>query len=219
MPALASRMVELRLYRPSDLKTIYDICLATGDNGRDAAHLYCDPKLVGHVYAGAYAVLSPETAILAEDGEGVGGYIIGPADTYAFEKRCEAEWWPKLRMQYIDPTGAPESWSLDNQMQHHIHRPDRTPRRINEIYPAHLHINLLPRLQGQGIGRILIDRWLETVWAMGARGACLGVSSRNERAVRFYRAYGFHEVERFGAPADGILFGIAITPHPEPVEA
>ena len=208
MPALASRMVDIRAYRASDLDKLYDICLKTGDAGRDATHLYRDPKLIGHVYAGAYGVLAPETALVAEDDEGVCGYIIGPADTHAFEKRCEAEWWPGLRRHYAGPAGDPGSWSWDERMAHRIHHPDRMPRQINEIYPAHLHINLLPRLQGRGIGRQLIDRWLDRVRAMGARGACLGVGLRNDRAIRFYRAYGFHEAARFGEPAEGILFAI-----------
>ena len=106
------------------------------------------------------------------------------------------------RARYTDPA----HWSWDERMAHHIHHPGRTPRRINEIYPAHLHINLLSRFQGQGIGRILIDRWLQTVRAMGARGACLGVGLSNEPTVRFYRACGFHEIERFGTPAEGIIF-------------
>jgi GNAT superfamily N-acetyltransferase len=201
-------MVDIRPYRECDLDKLYDICLATGDKGRDATHLYRDPAAIGHVYAGAYAVLSPQTAFVAEDDTGPGGYIIGPADTHAFEKRCEAEWWPGLRARYADPSGDAARWSWDERMAHHIHHPDRTPRRINAIYPAHLHINLLPRLQGCGIGRRMIDRWLQTVRAMGAHGACLGVGLANARAVRFYRAYGFREVERFGVPAEGILFGI-----------
>jgi ribosomal protein S18 acetylase RimI-like enzyme len=203
-------MVDIRPYRARDLDELYDICLKTGDSGADATRLYRDPKLIGHVYAGAYGVLSPETALVVEDGAGVGGYIIGPADTHAFEKRCAAEWWPPLRARYADPAGDPKSWSRDERMAHLIHHPDRTPRRISEIYPAHLHINLLPRFQGQGLGARLIDLWLAKVSAMGARGACLATGERNPRAVRFYRAYGFTEIERFGDAKDGILFGIAL---------
>jgi hypothetical protein len=151
-PALASRMVDLRPYRADDLDKLYDICLATGDEGRDSSHLYRDPKLVGHVYAALYGLLSPETAILAEGDEGVGGYITGAADTCAFEKRCETEWWPRLRAQYAEPSDPPANWLWDERMQRHIHHPHRTPQRINEIYPAHPHINLLPRLQGSGSG-------------------------------------------------------------------
>ena len=52
---------------------------------------------------------------------------------------------------------------------------------------AHLHIDLLPRLQGQGLGAAMLDTWL---WAAGGR-AHLGCDVQNQRALRFYDAYGF----------------------------
>lgn len=203
-------MADIRPYRESDLDKLYDICLKTGDAGADATSLYNDPKLVGHVYAAPYGVLSPETAFVLEDEEGVAGYVIGPADTHAFETRCEAAWWPELRLRYADPSGDPARWSPDARMAHRIHHPHRTPRRISEPFPAHLHIDLLPRCQGRGFGRRMIERWMARVGAMGARGACLGVGARNARAVRFYRAYGFREIERFGAPPEDIVFAISM---------
>ena len=149
-------MAAIHPFRNGDRRALYAICLATGDAGADAAHLYTDPDLIGQVYAGGYAACAPETAFVAEDEGAVGGYIIGPADTRAFEARLEAEWWPALRARYADPPGVPAT--PDERMAHLIHHPARMPRRIVEDYPAHLHINLLPRLQGQGIGRLLIAR-------------------------------------------------------------
>ncbi len=204
-PAPASIMVEIRPYRTSDLDTIYDICLATGDAGADASHLYRDAKLIGHVYAGPYGVHAPKTAFVAQDESGVGGYILGPADTRAFEDMLEALWWPSLRARYPDPA---HPVTPDERMQRLIHHSARMPRRIVDAYPAHLHIDLLPRLQGRGLGRRMIARWLASVAAMGVGAAHLSVGMRNERAVRFYRAYGFHEVERYAAPFDVIVFGI-----------
>ena len=93
-------------------------------------------------------------------------------------------------------------------MQYLIHHPLRTPDRIVDRYPAHLHINLLPRLRGQGIGRALLDRWLDAVAALGAKGAHLVVGTRNERAMRFYRAYGFAEIERLSGPPGAVVLGI-----------
>jgi ribosomal protein S18 acetylase RimI-like enzyme len=198
-------MAQIRAYRPDDLDALYRICLATGDAGADASHLYRDPRLIGHVYAGGYAALCPETAFVVEDQEGVAGYVIGPADTRAFEARLEELWWPALRAQYADGDG---NASPDARMRHLIHHPSRMPTRIVGTYPAHLHINLLPRLQGQGIGRALLDRWREAIAALGATGAHLAVGTRNERAVRFYRVYGFREVERFAAPYHVIVFAM-----------
>src|SRR5439155_1740259 len=63
------RMVEIRAFRPADLDDLYRICLATGAGGDEALALYRDPKLVGHVYAAPYAVLSPWTVFVVEDGQ------------------------------------------------------------------------------------------------------------------------------------------------------
>ncbi len=196
----------LRPYRAADNDSLYAICLATGDSGKDASHLHHDPKLIGHVYAGPYAALAPELCFVLEDDDGVGGYVMGARDTHAFEKRLEMEWWPPLRAQYADPAGIE---ARDDRMTHLIHHPPRTPRRISESYPAHLHIDLLPRLQGKGWGRRAIDHWLSVARKEGSRGVHLAVGEANARAVRFYWAYGFREIERTGPPFDVIFFGIS----------
>src|ERR1700743_2333111 len=196
-------MEEIRPYRPGDRAAIYDICLNTGDGGQDATHLYGDPRLLGHVYAGPYLAHAPQCCFVVEDDAGVGGYVVGTADTRAFEEVLARAWWPALRARYPDP--GKDAKTPDERMQRLIHRPARTPARIVEPYPAHLHIDLLPRLQGRGLGRRLLDRWRAAV----GRPTHLGVGLRNERAVGFYRAYGFAEVERHGPPYDVVVFGIA----------
>jgi ribosomal protein S18 acetylase RimI-like enzyme len=198
----------IRAAAPGDLADLYRIALETGNAGQDARALYRDGDLVGHLYAAPYAVLEPDFALVAEDAQGVGGYIVGALDTVAFEARLEAEWWPKLRPLYPDPRGDPAIWSLDQLRAWQIHHPRPPPARITDPYPSHLHINLLPRLQGQGLGRALIDAWLARVAAAGSRGVHLGVSPANHRALNFYRTYGFEEF-RFPRPKaspDAIYF-------------
>ena len=196
MTASSYKTADIRPYRPADLDALYRICLATGDSGADAASLYQDPRLVGHIYAGPYGVLSPETAFVVEDDQGVGGYIVGALDTRAFESRLEAQWWPTLRPRYADPAETPhEQWNADQLRAYQMHHPFPAPRRVVELFPSHLHINLLPRLQGQGVGQRLIDLWLEALRAMGSRGVHLGVSPANTRAIRFYLAYGLDRLD------------------------
>ena len=190
-------MAQIRGVRPSDLDDLYRICLATGTGGGDASTLYQDPKLLGHVYAAPYAVLSPQSVFVVEDAGDVSGYIVGAPDTREFETRLEAEWWPRLRRLYHDPAGGPRAgWSGDQLISHKIHYPDRTADEIVEPYPSHLHINLLPHLRGGGVGRRLMARWLATVGDLGSHGAHLAVGAANRRAIRFYRACGFHELKR-----------------------
>ncbi len=178
--------------------------MATGDNGGDATHLYDDPKLIGHIYAAPYVIFSPRCGFVVEDAAGVGGYILGALDTADFERLLEEKWWPGLRPRYADPTGKPPSaWGLEETRRWQIHHPRPTPERISGPYPSHLHIDLLPRLQGRGIGRRLIDLWLTTVRGLGSPGAHLGVGPGNGRAAGFYRAGGWREL---GPPSSRTLW-------------
>ena len=206
-------MAAVRAYRPGDLDQLYRICLMTAAAGGDATGLYRDPRLVGQVFAAPYALFSPSSALVAEDGEGVGGYIVGAPDTRRFEAMLEAEWWPRLRAIHPDPGAAPRAgWSRDPRISRLIHPPLRAPDDIVEQYPAHLHINLLPRLQGRGVGRRLIEAWLRLMGEGGAPGAHLAGGTANRRAVRFYRACGFTELERPPPPAEPLWLAIALAP-------
>ena len=74
----------IRPVAPDDLPALYEIALATGAAGQDAAALYRDPKLVGHLYAVPYAVLDPGSAFVVEDEAGVGaGKFAGVARKWA----------------------------------------------------------------------------------------------------------------------------------------
>jgi len=209
-------MVQIRAFRRDDLDDLYRICLATSAGGGVA---YRDPKLVGHVYAAPYAMLSPRSVFVAEDAQGVGGYILGAPDTRGFEARLEAEWWLGLREVYSDPSDTPRAkWSPDQLMMHRIHHPTHTPSEIVEGFPSHLHINLLPHLRGRGIGRRLMDQWLRTIRDTGSRGAHLAVGSANSRAIRFYRAYGFRELQPPAPASSGaIWFGVTLSDRRRPV--
>ncbi len=188
-------MAEVRPYRPSDLPALYDICLKTADNGADGTHLYSDPRLVGDIFAAPYAALEPGHAFVAEDAEGVAGYILGAPDTRAFEARLQAQWWPDLRERYADTAEVP-SWQRTREQwdAYYIHHPPQNPQPVVDAAPAHLHIDLLPRLQGKGVGKQLMDRFLLSV---GGR-AHLGCQALNTRAQRFYEVYGFRRLEGVG---------------------
>jgi ribosomal protein S18 acetylase RimI-like enzyme len=187
----------LRAWRPTDHDAVYDICVRTGAAGEDATSLLRDPALLGHIYAGPYLALAPELAFVVEDDSGVAGYILGAADSAEFEDRLERDWWPELRLRY--PTYRTDgSAALDDLMIALMHSPARAPAELVAAYPSHLHIDLLPRLQGQGWGRRLIDTLVERLRATGSHGLHLGVATANTNAQAFYRAVGFTELDDDG---------------------
>ena len=176
----------------ADLAGAYRVCLQTGASGADATAKYTDPDLLGHVYAGAYLAGQLELARVVVDEGGVAGYILGALDTRAFEVWCETNWWPGLRERYPRGSGT----GADAELIHLIHEPERVPDAIVAEYPSHLHIDLLPRTQGHGLGRTLMDALATDLTARGSRGIHLGVAIDNPSAIAFYAHLGFSELDR-----------------------
>jgi len=190
--------VIIRGYRPGDLRDLYQICLRTGDHGADATAQFRDPDLLGHVYAAPYGVLEPSLAFVAEDQAGVGGYCLGALDSRAFEQRAEAKWWPPLRRRYAEPDPARrEHWTRDEELAFMIYHPWRADGELLAPFPSHLHIDLLPRIQGGGNGRRLMDQQLAALRERGSRGVHFNVNAANLRAVGFYQHLGFTELRGF----------------------
>lgn len=55
-----------------------------------------------------------------------------------------------------------------------------------EDYPAHLHIDLLPECQHQGIGSRLIKTLADHLRRQRIKGLMLNVANDNKNALRFY---------------------------------
>jgi GNAT superfamily N-acetyltransferase len=189
-------MFDIRPFRPSDLEYLYAISLATGYKGGDASHLYEDRRLIGLIYSAPYASLEPRLAFVIEDDEGVAGFAVGTLDTKTWHERLEAEWWPKLRREYADPSGIPSTkWSADQRRAFAIHHPERPPQQVVEAYPAHLHLNLSARIQGRGAGTLLFSEWIGRASQQGARAMHVGVNRANARAVLFWSKQGFDQLQ------------------------
>lgn len=188
----------LRSYRPSDLDSLYEICLLTGDAGQDATSLYAEPKLLGALYSAPYGVLEPDLTVVVEDDQGVAGYIVGTPDTRAFAARQEAEWWPQWRQRFPEPRLPSDAWTPDQQRLFSIYHPSMGPADIVDAYPAHIHMNLLPRLQGAGMGSALLKEWIARAEGIGVRAIHLGASQSNIRGVAFWQGRGFEPLRTVG---------------------
>jgi ribosomal protein S18 acetylase RimI-like enzyme len=190
---MADDQLGVRPYRPGDLDDLYRVCLRTADIGQDATAQYRDPAMPGHVYAAPYGLFEPGLAFVAVDEQGVAGYIVGALDSRAFAERLEASWWPRLRGRYpAPPPDLPfEERDPEQRTAGNIHRPFPVTDELAGPYPSHLHINLLPRLQGQGQGRALMTAFLAALRARQSRGVHLHVDHRNHRAAQFYEHLGF----------------------------
>ncbi|ASP36365.1 GNAT family N-acetyltransferase [Labrenzia sp. VG12] len=193
--------IQIRPAESRDLEAVYSICLKTGDAGRDATALYRDPKLVGHIYAAPYVALDGAVSHVAEDDLGVLGYAVGATDTRAFEQRLERDWWPALRLQYPEVADSAVGEMQDALRIRSIHHPVPAPDDIVCRFPAHIHMNLLPRARGKGVGSRLLEAWLAQARSRNATAVHAGVSAVNKAGLAFWTARGFEPV--LEAPESG----------------
>lgn len=189
-----SDSVSIRLYQPADLDDLYRICLQTADNGQDGTSLFRDPRLPGDVYLAPYVTFEPSLAFVAQDAEGVAGYIVAALDSRAFEQRLEDDWWPALRARYPEPSPETALPTHERHALENIHHPWDTADELASRFPSQMHIDLLPRIQARGIGRKLIKTLVAGLRDQGSPGLHLIVGDGNPDAVGFYRHVGFAEV-------------------------
>jgi ribosomal protein S18 acetylase RimI-like enzyme len=193
----------IRPFHPSDLPAIYRICVLTSDDGEDASYKFPEPDLLGHIYAGPYGVYEPDLCfILTADGAPA-GYILGARDTQAFNSRCNTDWLPVLRQRYPLPPDEDDSESAN--CIRHIHSGFEFDHQLAQEYPAHLHIDLLAVGRGQGLGRKMMETFLNRLRELHVPAVHLGVGGQNHRAIAFYRRMGFHAIHEHEW---GILFGM-----------
>jgi ribosomal protein S18 acetylase RimI-like enzyme len=197
-------MPHIRPFRPGDEPALAEICLKTADDGADATGVFDDDELWAEIFVLPYVAKHPELAFVVETDDGrAAGYIVGAPDTRAFEDWFATQWWPVRGERW--PLPAEERSRQDGTLIYAYGRRGGAEPYGDE-YPAHLHIDLLPELQGAGWGRRLIATLSDALRARGVSGLHLVSSSANTGAVAFYTRLGFtplpsHEgVQAFGTP-------------------
>ncbi|MEO8881847.1 MAG: GNAT family N-acetyltransferase, partial [Devosia sp.] len=138
------------------------------------------------------------------DGGVAVGFVVGAADSLAYEQKLAESWWPNLQIEYA---GRKNELPLDSKVLDYIRNPAPAESEFFDRYPAHLHINLLPPAQSGGWGRKLIEAEIESLRRSGVPGVHLGVSSTNYRAIGFYEHVGF---TRLAEGDGGIWYGMIL---------
>ena len=198
-------MTSIRPFRAGDASALSEVCLKTADAGVDATGVLEDDDLWGLLFALPYAEHDPGLCwvVEAEDGRVI-GYIVATDDTDAFETWFRDEWWPRHSARFplvADPQSRQEklvsyAWARGPGRERHAAE-----------HPAHLHIDLLPETQGQGLGRRLIETLFAELRRRGVPGLHLGMDPANRPAAAFYERLG---LTRLPAPADALVYGVRL---------
>ncbi|WP_322411530.1 GNAT family N-acetyltransferase [Microbacterium invictum] len=182
-------MPRLRPFRSGDEPALAEICLRTADEGADATGMLGDDALWAELFVLPYVARHPDLAWVVETDDGhVAGYVVGTDDTAAFEEWFARDWWPRSASREPRPA---ESVGRHAELLRYAASRGTGPHRYAEEYPAHLHIDLLPEVQGQGWGRRLVGSLVARLRERGTPGLHLVASAGNTGAVAFYRRLGF----------------------------
>lgn len=195
---------QIRPYRPGDDDALYEVCVRTADSGGDATGVFTDDRLWGDIFAVPYVQRHPDLAWVVEAPDGrVIGYVVATDDTDEFERWFREEWWPTRAGEY-PLSGEAELTRQDRMIGYATRRAPGTEQHA-AVYPAHLHIDLLPETQGQGLGRRLMDTLFTELRARGVTGLHLGMNPSNTGAGAFYERLGMH---RLDSDPDTVMYGI-----------
>ncbi|KIV82103.1 hypothetical protein PV11_04234 [Exophiala sideris] len=192
-------MAYIRQYRDSDMDAMVHIFRETAAPDLIKAG---DPVLhyASFLWCRPYLMLEPATCYVVDDGEGLAvGYILGGPDTPTFVEKYKQEYIPYLKSQGLEKPGPDESieWkdNLSNALRRLMFNPDGMLHQefpqLMELWPAHLHIDVLPEYQKHGYGRLLIETFCRTAQKQGAKGVHLLMAASNEEAGKFYTRIGF----------------------------
>ena len=98
----------VRKFQEEDRSGLYHVCLATGDSGASAIHLYNHKEMLGEIYVGPYLSFQPELSLTLIK-EGIAGYALAALDTRSFEDTLSSQWWPMILEKYS--SRSPENFN------------------------------------------------------------------------------------------------------------
>lgn len=193
---------QIRPFAPGDEAALAQVCVRTGAAGADATGMFDPATLLPDLFLTPYLTRCPDFAwVVAKPGKPPAGYLVAAPDTDAFDEWFAHTWWPSVASRY-PRSSRPMSVQERLIESGYTRGPGRDP--LAAEYPAHLHIDLLPKAQGHGLGRRLIDGLADALRASGVPGVHLGASKENAGAIAFYHRLGFTPLP---SPDGSQLFG------------
>lgn len=169
---------QVRPYCSGDHDQVQGICLSLADD--PAFQSKRMQQLLLNAFCNYYIEQEPQNCFVGVDGDRVAGYIVCAENTKKWAKEFPGLYVP--------------DWD-ENPMRMFYEGCMASPLKYADCYPAHLHIDLLPRYQRQGLGTRLMDMLIAHLKQRGVPGVMLSVANDNENARQFYRKYGFQIIE------------------------
>ncbi|HPW53559.1 MAG TPA: GNAT family N-acetyltransferase [Erysipelotrichaceae bacterium] len=154
---------------------------------------YAEKVLSQHLYIDYYTEFSKENCFVARNTENdeIAGYIIAEVDFNRFKHHMLTYYLPQAKAIRTD---------FEQKIKDEVaaYAPF-----INQ-YDAHLHMDVKPGYQHQGIGTMMLQHLFSHLKKRGCKGVMLSVSKKNIRANSFYEKNGMSIIGENGNNLRGI---------------
>ncbi|UQC91537.1 acetyltransferase [Colletotrichum lupini] len=216
----SSTMAFIRPYKASDFDATGHICRATLPPSLERSE--AATRTAPYLWTHQYTHLSPETCHILDDGEGnCVGYCIGCPNVNDFasaypryikevlETSKELDGRKPKSLETKAPWNFPDTGEVNEEaLLQQAFNPtwlvlDDERKELWGNWKATMHIDLLEPWQGKGLGRKLIDKFVESLKEADQRnggssgnrlygkGVHIGVGGENDKVVPFYEKLGF----------------------------
>lgn len=185
-------VVTIRPFMPADQEALFKIAADTAFFGKPIEAYLDDRFIFLDLFYRYYTDLEPEHCWVAEANQEVVGFITGCTDSVSQQNKIKQIIVPQflarlLRGKY---RFGSKTWHYARRLWHAKRKKEFAY--ANPIkYPAHLHINIDHQWRGYGIGRRLIQIYLDQLIYENIPGVHLGTTSENKAACKLYERMGF----------------------------
>lgn len=175
-------MYRIRKYKPSDKERLRYICKETTGEENKKNPLLLDSIAI--IFNDYFTENEPDNIFVAVNNEDIPvGYVICSTDIELFRKKMLSEYKNRVKNTY--------SGSL------FMHYASIIAVMITKKqYRTHLHIDILPEAQRQGLGTKLIDALCLHLKEKGVKNVSVLTISKKSMGYKFYTKYGFRQTGR-----------------------
>ncbi|MCG8454371.1 MAG: GNAT family N-acetyltransferase [Spirochaetales bacterium] len=186
-----SSWTSIRFVQAKDEKDVERICHSTFYGG-DGFPL---PSLIGYLWSTWYVRYASEHSFVGTDSQNTAvGYALSTVDTLAYLQHFSQSMTPLIQGSLMElkrtHPQVHQQFAHEFRHVHHVYHLENM-KQVCQDYPAHIHVDILPGFQGQGLGKALMNHLLCHLDSFGVKGSHLIVGDENKRAVKYYQSSGY----------------------------
>jgi ribosomal protein S18 acetylase RimI-like enzyme len=186
----------IRPYHPPDQQAVFEISSGTAFFGEPVEAFLEDRSLYIDAFSRYYTDHEADYAWVAEGSGKVIGFLLGCVNTINQSKH-----WKRYIVSTVLLNALSGEYKLGRRtaafaigMIIGLIR-EEEPQVDLLQYPAHLQIDVQQGYRGEGVGKRLIEAYLEQIRQLGVCGVHLGTTSANKAACFLYEKIGFQLLE------------------------